>query len=130
MPHNSTYFDPEKRYIARTLGEIEEQISSMLGTAPTFIDDYFDFQNIDTEFEDLARGFDNVRSKLGEERYAELVGLASQAKALFAADPEGRSGEADLGLKLLLQIDDILHATRTERVKRRLTDEEGGVTGD
>jgi hypothetical protein len=130
MGFRSIYFDPEKRHIPRTLSELEDFVASLFGGAPTFIDDHFDFQNIDTEFDVYNQSLELVRKKLGEERYARLVSLGAQAKALFAADPEDTNGKTEQGFGLLKEIDDILHGIRSQRVKARLADEEGEVTGD
>jgi hypothetical protein len=130
MVFRSTITDPERRHIPKTLSELEDFLASLFGGAPTFVDDYFDFQNIDTEFRVYNQSLELVRSKLGEERYARLVSLGAEAKALFAADPEDTNGKTEQGFKRLMEIDDILHQVRSERVKAKLKDEEGKVTGD
>jgi hypothetical protein len=130
MVYRSIYFDPSKRHIPKTLSELEDFLASLFGGAPTFVDDYFDFQTIDTEFEVYSQSLELVRPKLGEERYARLVSLGAQAKALFAADPEDTNGKTEQGFKVLIEIDDILHDVRSKRIEAKLKDEEGEVTGD
>lgn len=130
MSFRSPYFDPEKRHKPQTLGEIEDFLAGVFGHAPKFVDDYFDFIDIDSEFAILADGFGRVRAKLGEEHFAKLTQLALEAKALFSADPEGVNGQTDQGFKRLMQIANILREVRTQRSTARLRDEEGEVTGD
>jgi hypothetical protein len=104
----------------------------MILHAPTFFDRTLVFpeRNIDSEFDTLVKGFDIVRKKLGEERYAALIGLAARAKALFAADQEDTNGKTDEGRALLFEIEDILRDARRSRVKAKLPDDEGEITGD
>jgi hypothetical protein len=68
--------------------------------------------------------------KLGEERYAKLIDLAARAKALFAADPEDSSGKANEGRTVLSEIEDVIREVRSRRVRAKLKDDEGEVTGD
>lgn len=125
------YFNP-KPYIPASLSEINDQLGSMILFAPTFLDRTLVFpeRNIDSEFDTLVKGFDIVRKKLGEERYAALIDLAARAKALFAADQEDTNGKTDEGRALLFEIEDILRDARRSRVKAKLPDDEGEVTGD
>ncbi|MFD1106517.1 hypothetical protein [Sphingobium olei] len=119
-------------YIPATLSEIYDLLGSMILGAPTFIDKtgYFVRQNIDTEFFSLTEGFGKVRKKLGEERYAQLMDLAARAKALFADDPDDTNGKTDQGRNLLFEIENLIQAARSRRVKARLKDDEGKVSGD
>ncbi|WHU03155.1 hypothetical protein [Sphingomonas sp. NIBR02145] len=114
------------------MSEIYDLLGSMVLDAPTFIDQSGSFpdRNVESRFHQLAGGFELVKAKLGETRYASLVELAAQAKALFADDPEDTNGKTDQGRALLFEIEDIIQATRAERTKERLPDEEGNVTGD
>jgi len=104
----------------------------MVLDAPTFIDEtgVFPDRNIDSEFLLLTKGFDHVRRKLGEERYAALVDLAARAKALFAADQESSNGKTREGRALLFEMEDVLSDVRHRRVKAKLKDEEGEINGD
>ncbi|MDX5982936.1 hypothetical protein [Sphingomonas echinoides] len=125
------YFNP-KPYIPASLSEIYDQLGSMILHAPTFLDRTLVFpdRNIDSEFDTLVKGFDIVRKKLGEERYAALIDLAARAKALFAADQDDTNGKTDQGRALLFEIEDILRDARRSRVKAKLPDDEGEITGD
>lgn|GEM_PF-789401 len=125
------YFNPAP-YIPDSLSEIYDLLGSMVLGAPAFIDQSGTFpdRNLESTFHQLATGFSLVRAKLGETRYASLMELTTRAKALFAGDPEDTNGETDEGRALLFEIEDIIQATRAERVEKRLPDEEGNVTGD
>lgn len=125
------YYNSEP-YIPASLSEIEDYLTGMLGEAPTFVSrsGHFPDQTIDTEFFAVTEGFSRVRKKLGEERYAKAIELAARAKALFADDPEESNGKTMQGIKLLHEIDDILHSVRKRRIAEKLPDEDGEVTGD
>lgn len=122
-----TNLDP---YIPASLSEIYDMLASVRGGAPTFIDPDFPERDIDSEFQILDESFGVVRKKLGEERYARLIDLSARTKASFAADPDGTNGKTNEGHKLLTEIEDIIQEVRSRRVKARLKDEEGEVTGD
>ncbi|OQW73397.1 MAG: hypothetical protein BVN33_09830 [Proteobacteria bacterium ST_bin13] len=126
-----SYFN-SKPYIPSTLSEIYDTLGSMILGAPTFIDRFGDFpnRNIDSEFNKLTQGFDLVRKKLGEERYARLMDLAARAKVLFAADQQDTNGKTDEGRALLFEIEDEIQAARRRRVNAKLPDDEGKITGD
>ncbi|WP_416463029.1 hypothetical protein [Sphingomonas sp. VDB2] len=119
-------------YIPDSLSEIYDMLGSMILGAPTFIDatGVFHDQNIDTEFHALTEGFGKVRKKLGEERYAQLIALAAQAKALFADDPNDDNGKTDEGRALLFEIEKLIQATRSRRVAAKRKDDDGDVSGD
>ena len=128
----SDYFFTPRPYIPASLSEIYDLLASMIFNAPTFIDKGLDFpdRNIDSEFNKLTEGFGLVRRKLGEERYSQLIELAARSKALFAADQDDTNGKTDQGRALLFEIEDIIQAARRGRVKAKLPDEDGEVTGD
>lgn len=127
----SSYHNPNP-YIPQSLSEIWDLLGSMWLSAPTFLDKLGDFpeRNIDSEFHILVESFGIVRKKLGEERYARLVDLAGRAKALFAADPEDKTGDSDAGRRLLSEIEELVQEVRAGRVAKKLKDDEGEVTGD
>lgn len=128
---SNPYHNPNP-YIPASLSEINDQLGSMILWAPTFIDrlGHFPDQNIDSEFHVLVEGFGRVRRKLGEERYAALIDLASRAKALFAADQDDTNGKTDEGRALLFEIEDVLSDVRRSRVKEKQLDDDGEITGD
>lgn len=131
MSGPNPYFNP-KPYIPASLSEINDQLGSMILFAPTFIDRTLVFpdRNIDSEFDTLVEGFGVVRKKLGEERYAALIDLAARAKALFAADQDDTNGKTDEGRALLFEIEDVLRDARRSRVKGKLPDDDGEISGD
>lgn len=107
-------------------------LGSMVLFAPTFVDPLGDFpnRNIDSEFLILTGGFEIIRKKLGEERFALLMDLAVRAKELFAADQDDTNGKTDEGRALLFEMEDVLKDVRDRRVREKLPDDEGEVTGD
>jgi hypothetical protein len=131
MTGHSPHFNL-KPYIPASLSEINDMLGSMILGAPTFIDETLVFpeRNIDSEFDKLTQGFGLVRKKLGEERYATLIDLAARAKALFAADQDDTNGKTDQGRDLLYEIEDVLRDARRSRVKAKLPDEDGEISGD
>ena len=127
----SPYRDPNP-YIPQSLSEIIDLLSCFIGDAPTMKDQsgYFPEHNIDTRFHQLVESFGVVRKKLGEERYAKLIDLAARTKALFLEDPEDTNGKTMEGIKLVWEMEEIIQDTRSRRVKAKLKDDEGEVTGD
>ena len=132
MTSNSYPLHNRNLYIPASLSEINDLLGSMILKAPTFIDrlGHFPSQNIESRFHQLIEGFGLVRNKLGEERYAALIDLAARAKALFAADPDDTNGKTDEGRALLFEIEDLLRNARRSRVKAKLPDDDGDITGD
>ena len=102
----SRAYDP---YIPETIGELLDQLASMTGSAPTFIDSLGIFpRTIDSEFFVLKEGLKVVRKKIGEERYAQCVEMADRMRALFEADPEDTNGESQAGRELIFDMEDVL----------------------
>jgi len=134
MSGTSTYPYPYPNpnpYIPASLSEIYDMLGSMILWAPTFDKDgAFPEYNIDTEFHALTEGFGKVRKKLGEERYAQLIALAAQAKTLFADDPDDDNGKTDQGGAVLFEIEALIQAARSRRVAAKLKDEDGDISGD
>ena len=128
----ASWFPNTDPYLPASLSEMYDLLALMVLGAPTFVDraGYFPKQDIHTLFTMLTQGFEQVRKKLGEERYAKLNELATQAKALFADDPDNNNGKTDQGRDLLFEIEDIIQDARKRRVKSKLKDDEGEVTGD
>lgn len=91
---------------------------------------YFPEHNIDTEFDKLVESFGIVRQKLGEERYVRLVDLAARTKALYLEDPDETNGKTMEGIKLVWEMGEIIQDARKRRVKAKLPDDDGEVTGD
>lgn len=104
-------------YIPQTVGELMDQLGSMVLGAPTFKDKtgYFRQMNIDTEFIALNEGLQAIRKKLGEERYATLRALSDKMRPLFEADPEDKTGEAQAGREIIYEMEDILTSAAKQR---------------
>jgi hypothetical protein len=102
-------YDP---YVAQNIGELLDQVGSMMLGAPTFNDKtgYFPQMNIDTEFFALNEGLLAVRKTLGEERYATLRALSDKMRALFESDPEDKTGDTQAGRMLIHEMEDILRS--------------------
>lgn len=132
---NSSWPDPHRNpnpYVPKSLGELLDYLTLFLNGVPGFIDKsgVFEDENVDTCFARFYEGLEFVRKKLGEERYAAVVNLATRAKALYLEDPDDTNGKTDQGVKLIHKIDEILTAARARRVKEKLPDEEGEISGD
>ena len=132
MSDSSTYPYPNLNpYVPASLSEIYDLLGSMILWAPTFDKEgAYPEYSVDTEFHALTHGFGRVREKLGEERYAQLIDLAAQAKRLFADDPDDDNGKTDQGRDLLFEIEDLIQATRSHRVAAKMKDEEGEISDD
>jgi hypothetical protein len=81
---------PYKPYICQTIGEFNDKLGWMMLNAPTFKDrtGYFPDRDIENTFEGFNESLDNLRGKLGEERYAVMREMSDRMRALFEADPE------------------------------------------
>lgn len=122
----------QQPYVAKSLSEIYDLLSAFIGDAPRMEDrlDHFSYYNIDTRFDQLVQSFGVVRKKLGEERYARLVDLAARTKALYLEDPEDTNGKTMEGIKLVWEMEEVIQDARKRRVKAKLPDDDGEVTGD
>jgi hypothetical protein len=94
------------------MGEVRDFLGSMVLGAPRFIDKsgFFPNRNVNSEFFALIEGFKTIQRRLGEDNYEKVVALAQRAKALFAADPDDKTGDTAKGLECLFEIEDILKA--------------------
>jgi hypothetical protein len=122
-------FEP---YIPETLSELMDQVVPMMGDAPKFTDDSgcFPERNIDTEFRALIEGFGNVRDKIGEDQYTKALDIAARMKALFLEATDEDDPKTMEGIVLIHELIDIIDGARARRVKSKLKDDEGRVTGD
>jgi hypothetical protein len=127
----SSLENPEP-YIPKALGELADFVGVMVYHAPDFIDDTgrFPEQNLDHEFKVLLSGFCINPPKLGKVRYKKLVDMAVRAKTLFLADPEDKTGQTAQGRELLSRAEELIDLVRRERIKVKLKDEDGELTGD
>ena len=101
-------------HIPQTISELLDKLADMLFTAPTFKDrtGFFPQKNIETAFYSLNEGLLTCRKKLGEERYATLIGLSDKMRALYEADPKHNNGNTRAGAEIIHQMEDILKGTR------------------
>ena len=104
-------------YIPQGVGELLDHLAYMMLYSPTFKDrtGYFPRQNIDTAFVALNEGLQVIRTKLGEERSATLRALSDKMRALFEADPEDKTGDAQTGREIIHEIEDILRSAARRR---------------
>jgi hypothetical protein len=109
-----------------------DHVAPMMGDAPKFEDDsgYFPEQSIDTEFRALMEGFGNGRDKIGEDQYAAALDIAARMKTLFLEAADEDDPKTREGILLIHEFIDIIDAARARRVKSKLKDDEGRVTGD
>jgi hypothetical protein len=107
-------------YIPQTIGELMDQLGSMMLGAPTFKDKtgYFPQRDIGTEFFALNERLLAVRKKLSEERYATLGALSDRMRALFEADPEDKIGDTQAGRAIIHEMESILRSTAGRRVSK------------
>jgi hypothetical protein len=105
---------PAKIRVPQDISELLEVTSSMLISAPKFLDriGYFPWRNLDYVFQELHEGLNHNRSALGEERYHDLMRMSDQMRALFEADPEDKTGETLQGCKIIHEMEDILQQAR------------------
>jgi hypothetical protein len=82
-------------HIPESLGELLDNLASMLLSSPTFIDrtGYFPEKNLETSFYALNEGLGRLRAELGEELYRKLTEMSGQMRAWFEADPADITGE-------------------------------------
>lgn len=99
-----------KPYIPKTIGELMDQLGSMMLSSPKFEDTsgYLRGMNIDTEFFALNEGLAVVRKSLGEERYQALVALSDRMRAHFEADPDNQTEDTINGRKIIHEMEDLL----------------------
>jgi hypothetical protein len=104
-------------YIPQTIGELMDQLGSMMLGSPSFKDrtGYFPQMNIDTEFFSLNEGLNVIRKKLGDERYTTLRAMSDQMRALFESDPENTNGGTKAGCKLIREMKDVLKSAAKRR---------------
>lgn len=99
----------EKRlYIPQGISEIVEQLAFMMLAPPTFKDDFFVAQNVESVFYQLNEGLRLIRFELGEERYAAVTSLSNRMRRHFEADPTDTNGEAHKGRRLIEEMQVLL----------------------
>jgi len=80
----------------------------MILSSPTFRDDYFTDQNLESVFWAYVEGLIQAKHTLGAERFQLLLDLTAKARALFESDPQDENGASDQGRQILLDMDDNL----------------------
>ncbi len=105
---------PAKMYVPQNVLDLSDFLTSMLLSAPKFLDKtgYFPYQNLDYVFLQLNEALNHNRATLGEERYHELVRMSDRMRALFEADPEDKTGQTLEGCKIIHEMEDILKQVR------------------
>jgi hypothetical protein len=99
-------------HICETLSELSDELAVMIGDAPKFEDRTGNFSGMSAEnvFSGFEKSLDILRSKLGDERYVQMLALSREARSHFEADPHDNNGRTDQGLDCLLAIDELLNA--------------------
>jgi hypothetical protein len=99
-----------KPYIPQDVGEVMDQLGSMMLDSPRFIDStgYLPGQNIDTAFLELNEGLQMIRGELGEELYLKLREMSDRMRAHFEADPENKTDETLKGRAIISQMMNVI----------------------
>lgn len=117
---SSSNIDYSTIYIPKTVGEIVDQLGSMMLSAPQFksrLPWAFE-ENIDSNFYELNEGLKIIRRQLGEEAYAQLVEMSDMMRAHFEADPEDKTEDGIKGRELIDEMTEILRASRRPKAPR------------
>ena len=103
-----------KLSVPQDIQELLDHLSSMLLSAPKFVDKtgYFPRLDLGHVFRELNEGLSVNRQTLGEERYHQLIGMSDQMRTLFEADPEDKTGDTLKGCKVIHEMEDILRQAR------------------
>ena len=86
-------------------------MTGMVGGAPLFLDDgpYRFNRSIDSEYLTIQKSLDNMRKKIGEERYLKLIEMAATTRALFESDPDRSEGKTLKGCHMLQEMIAVLY---------------------
>jgi hypothetical protein len=97
-------------YVPKSASEVMDELAGMMLRSPDFKDStgYFPERNIDTEFFSLNEGLKNLRQRLGEERYNQLIAMSNRMRAHFEADPDNETDETIKGREIVIEMEDIL----------------------
>jgi hypothetical protein len=79
------------RYVPASIREVNDYLGYMVLSCPDYFDPEEDM-TCERAFEDLLEGLALARKKLGEERFVALVGMANEAKDLYANGDERAGG--------------------------------------
>jgi hypothetical protein len=106
--------------IPENISEIRDKLGGMMILSPTFKDltGYFPGRNIDNTFYELNEGLLLVRPKIGEDLYLKLREMSDRMRAHFEADPEDKTDDSLKGRAIILEMMDLLAASRRRRRSR------------
>ena len=112
-------YTSDEPYIPKGFAEVWDYIGSMMFSAPLFrnTSPFWREDGIDVEFFCLNEGLKTIRNDVGEETYQKLVALSDRMRAHFEADPESKNGEVIKGRELILDMQDILKASRKRQAR-------------
>ena len=98
---------PARMHVAQNIGELLDLTSSMLLSAPKFLDKtgYLPFLNLDYVFRELHEGLRHNRPRLGEESYQALMAMSDRMRPLFEADPDDKTGETLKGCMIIHEME-------------------------
>ena len=99
-------------YVPQDVGELLAYLAHMMLAAPKFKTRLLPRENMDTTFSSLNEGLLIIRSKVGEDRYTTLRALSDKMRALFEADPEDKTGDAQAGREIIHEMEVILRSKR------------------
>ena len=112
-------YTSDEPYIPKGFAEIWDYLALLMLASPRFDNNlWFDAdRNIDTVFFAFNEGLKTIRSDVGEETYQKLAELSDRMRAHFEADPESKNGEVIKGRELILDMQDILKASRKRQAR-------------
>lgn len=110
----------DKLYIPQSVGDVVDQLGSMMLSAPKFKSRLpWNFEeDIDTNFHQLNEGLKVVRRQIGDETYARLVEMSDRMRAHFEADPDDKTEDGIKGRELIDEMTEILRASRRRKAPR------------
>ena len=105
---------PIKVHIPNDISELLTLLGWISVKAPKFTDrtGYLSGVTLDSAFHALSEGLSNVRADLDESIFHRLRLMSEQARALFEADPDDKTGETLQGRQLILQMEDVVREAR------------------
>lgn len=95
-------------FVPKSASELIDFLSFLIVQSPKFEDVEFPGRNLETVFDQLFHALDNIRAKIGDERFNALAELAARVKGHFEADPDDANGEARRGRQLLHEMEGVL----------------------
>jgi len=101
---------PIKVHIPNDISELLTLLGWISVKAPKFTDrtGYLPGVTLDSAFHALSGGLSNVRPELDDSAFHRLRLMSEQARALFEADPDDKTGQTLQGRQLILQMEDVV----------------------